>query len=128
MKSNSKKLMGAALALGLATSGAQAFSVPSEIGSSAFIAVNEISSPMDIIAHGAEHKCGEGKCGEGKCGAAKSAKPATPATPAAKTVGEHKCGEGKCGGHPHGKKLGKGKGKGKGKKAKAAAAAAPKAE
>ncbi len=122
MKSNSKKLMGAALALGLATSGAQAFSVPSEIGSSAFIAVNEISSPMDIIAHGGEHKCGEGKCGEGKCGAAK---PAT-ATPAAKTVGEHKCGEGKCG--APGKAKGKGKGKGKGKKAKAAAAAAPKAE
>ncbi len=106
MKSNSKKLMGAALALGLATSGAQAFSVPT--GSSVFIAVNEISSPMDIIAEaGGEHKCGEGKCGEGKCGAAK---------PAAKTVGEHKCGEGKCGGHPHAKE-----GKGKGEKAKAAA-------
>ncbi len=118
MKSSSKKLFGAALALGLVANAAQAISAPSQVGSSAFIAVTEVSSPMALISHGGgEHKCGEGKCGEGKCGAAK------PATPAAKTVGEHKCGEGKCGGHPHGKKLGKGKGKGK--KAKAAAAAAP---
>ncbi len=116
MKSSSKKLFGAALALGLVANGAQAISAPSQVGASAFIAINEVSSPMDLIAHGggAEHKCGEGKCGEGKCGAAK---------PAAKTVGEHKCG-GSCS-KAHGKKHGKGKGKGKGKKAKAAAAAAP---
>ncbi len=114
MKSSSKKLFGAALALGLVANGAQAISAPSQVGASAFIAVNEVTSPMALISHGGgEHKCGEGKCGEGKCGAAK------PASPAAKTVGEHKCG-GSCN-----KAKKHGKGKGKGKKAKAAAAAAP---
>ncbi len=119
MNTNSKKLMGAALALGLAANSAQAIQAPdaSNIGAAAFIAISEISSATDVLAHGGEHKCGEGKCGkehkcgegkcgkehkcgEGKCGAAK---PAAKTTTKAKTTkdAEHKCGEGKCGGHKH---------------------------
>ena len=73
----SSRLVSAALAGGLAVTGAAAAE------ENVFAASELPSGYMVADAHGGEGKCGEGKCGEGKCGEGK--------------CGEGKCGEGKCG-------------------------------
>ncbi len=73
----SSRLVSAALAGGLAVTGAAAAE------ENVFAASELPSGYMVADAHGGEGKCGEGKCGEGKCGEGKR--------------GEGKCGEGKCG-------------------------------
>jgi len=83
----SSKLVSAALAGGLAVTGA------ASAEENVFAASELPSGYMVADAHGGEGKCGEGKCGEGermegkhgegKCGEGKR--------------GEGKCGEGKCG-------------------------------
>ena len=74
----SKKLLGSALALGMAASMAAQVSAQANNG------INQVF--VDTVAHTEEHKCGAGKCGSGKCGK-DGKKPTTPApttTPAPK--------------------------------------------
>jgi len=73
----SSKLVSAALAGGLAVTGAAAAE------ENVFAASELPSGYMVADAHGGEGKCGEGKCGEGERMEGKH--------------GEGKCGEGKCG-------------------------------
>jgi uncharacterized low-complexity protein len=74
----SKKLLGSALALGMAAS------MTAQVSAQANNGINQVF--VDTVAHTEEHKCGAGKCGSGKCG--KDGKqPTTPApttTPAPK--------------------------------------------
>ena len=90
----SKKILGAALAIGLMT-GANANALPMpanlDLNAESIFGVNDAASPSAQLISMAEnksadeHKCGEGKCGEDhKCGEGKCGE-------------DHKCGEGKCG-------------------------------
>jgi uncharacterized low-complexity protein len=74
----SKKLLGSALALGMAAS------MTAQVSAQANNGMNQVF--VDTVAHTEEHKCGAGKCGSGKCGK-DGKKPTTPApttTPAPK--------------------------------------------
>jgi uncharacterized low-complexity protein len=74
----SKKLLGSALALGMAAS------MTAQVSAQANNGMNQVF--VDAVAHTEEHKCGAGKCGSGKCGK-DGKKPTTPApttTPAPK--------------------------------------------
>ncbi|MBU6197433.1 MAG: hypothetical protein KGO93_07720 [Cyanobacteria bacterium REEB446] len=74
----SKKLLGSALALGMAAS------MTAQVSAQANNGVSQVF--VDTVAHTEEHKCGAGKCGSGKCGK-DGKKPTTPApttTPAPK--------------------------------------------
>jgi uncharacterized low-complexity protein len=74
----SKKLLGSALALGMAAS------MTAQVSAQANNGINQVF--VDTVAHTEEHKCGAGKCGSGKCGK-DGKKPTTPApttTPAPK--------------------------------------------
>ena len=92
----SSRLVSAALAGGLAVTGAAAAE------ENVFAASELPSGYMVADAHGGEGKCGEGKCGEGKCGEGKRSgggffQSFMEFFGMGKDDSEGKCGEGKCG-------------------------------
>lgn len=91
--SMSKKVLGAALGLGLAiTANANAIVPPQvNVDASSIFQLTEVSAPSLLMIatdkKDGDHKCGEGKCGEGHC-----------------KGHDGKCGEGHCKSHDGDKK------------------------